>query len=52
MISFIETIAFSFLCALIRTYISNEQMIIVILCLCLYIIVFRDYNLNKSSLNI
>lgn len=49
MILYLEIIAFSFLCTLIKSYIPNEQIILVMLCLFGYIIVFRDYHKERKK---
>lgn len=50
MISFLETIAFTFLAALIRNYIPNDRIILVVICVLAYTIVFRDYNKTNNSI--
>lgn len=42
MISFLETIAFAFLAALIRSNVSNAQIMLVLFCVFAYVIVFRS----------
>jgi len=48
MLLYIEIIAFSLLGTLIRSNVSNEQIIFVVLCLLGYIFAFRDFN-NKNK---
>lgn len=42
--SYLEAIAFAFLCALIRTQLTSSQIAMVLLCVLAYIVVFREYN--------
>lgn len=49
MLQYIEIITFSLLGAIIRSNISNEQIIFVVICLLGYIIVFRDFNTRKNN---
>lgn len=44
MIRFLEALAFTFLCALIRSTINNNQIILVLLCVFLYVKIFQEYN--------
>lgn len=44
MINFLETMAFIFLSTLIRSYIPNNQIVLVLFCVFVYIVIFRDYN--------
>lgn len=41
---FMETIAFTFLCTLIRSNVHNNQIIIIIILVIMYIIIFRECN--------
>lgn len=44
MIRFLEALAFTFLCALIRSTINTNQIILVLLCVLLYVKIFQEYN--------
>lgn len=46
--AYLEGITFTLISALIRTYIPNNQIIIVIICIFFYIVVFRDINTNNG----
>lgn len=43
-----ETIAFSLLGALIRSYVTNDQIILMLLCVFTYVLIFRSYNQSMS----
>lgn len=44
MINFLEALAFTFLCALIRSTINTNQIILVLFCVFLYVKIFQEYN--------
>lgn len=46
--SLLETIAFTFLCSLIRSYVPNNQLMLIILLVFIYVIIFREFNKNNS----
>jgi Ca2+/Na+ antiporter len=41
-VGLVETFAFAILCAMMRTYVSNEHLILLLLCVFLYVMIFRD----------
>lgn len=44
MIRFLEALAFTFLCALIRSSINTNQIMLVLLCVFFYVRLFQEYN--------
>lgn len=48
-VGLIETFAFAIICAMLRTYVNNENLILLLLCVYLYVIIFRDEHLNNPN---
>lgn len=45
----VETFAFAIICAMLRTYVSNEHLILLLFCVFMYVMIFRDEHAKSPN---